>query len=254
MTRPPSAPDLAQLAPNQPQMRTDVEGRADREHGTPNHTGIDLSRDDVAVSSSLANGVHGRVTGGALSSDATHSQTQACPDASDSPLRDVQSTVDSTSSHTSADSSVFSARHTATNSSRLPTASVTPHTTTKDSPVSLNPSIHSINDPSSSTLKSDRVARSTSHTTLASIQNGSVSSLDFTIERVPAREFGPSVKGVKYQTDPNYDRPNNKGASKPSKPTYIQFGLVCITIMLRFCRRGGVSSSVVNLWLMRGTD
>jgi histone-lysine N-methyltransferase SETD1 len=254
MTRPPSAPDLAQLVPNQPQMRTAGEARTDRERSMSKPIGIDLSREKAALSDSLANGVRGRVTGDSTSLYATHSQTQACPDANDSPLRDVQSTVDSTSSNTSVDSSVFSARRTATNSSRLPTTSVTPHNTAKDSPMSLNPSVHPIHNLPSSTTKSDCVARPTSHTTLASSQNGSVSGLDFTIERVPAREPGPSVKGVKYQTDPNHDRPNNKGSSKPTKPTYIQFGLVCITIMLGFCRGGGVSSSVVNLWLMRGTD
>ena len=239
MTCPPSAPALAQLDPTLPKVRADTEGQADRRRteSTYNSTARP-SRDDAAMSKATANGVAGRVTRAPVSLDAARSQSQAQLEANDSPPGDVHSTVDSTSSHTSATSSLFSAQHATTSSSRHNTASVTP-LATRDSPASLITPTNPTHDLSSSGSMSDRAARSTSHTALASAPNGSMPSSHRTFERVPARPSGSAAKGVKSLTDTHNDRShNNKAALKSSKPIYETFGLVCITRILALFREG----------------
>lgn len=232
MTYPPSAPPLAQLDQNLPKVRADAEGQADSRRSESNHNSTALpSRDDATTSDSTTNGIAGRVTRAPAPLDASQTQSQAHLDANDSPPGDVHSTVDSTSSHTSVTSSLFSAQHATTSSSRYNTASVTP-LATRDSPASLVTPTNPTHDLSSGS-KSDRAARSNSHTALASTHNGSMSSPHPTFERVPARPSGSSAKGVKSQTDTYNDRShNNKVALKSSKPIYKTFGLVCIIRML----------------------
>lgn len=239
MTRPPSPPGLAQLIPDSLKPRAEAEDRADKVLLKSKHIVIASSRENAPAADSSTNGVD-RVTRGVASLDAPHCRSQARPDTNDSPPGDVHSTVDSTSSHTSAASSVFSARNAAT-SSRLPTASATP-VATKDSPASFITTTHPTHDLSSSGLNNDRAASSTSHNTLPLSQHDFISSPHPTTERVHARQIGSSVKGVKAQPDTLNDRLHNKGAPKGSRSIYKEFGLVCTIIKLRPNGRGGVSS------------
>ncbi|CAI6100454.1 unnamed protein product [Clonostachys chloroleuca] len=229
MTRPTSVPGFAQFFPTAPKVRAEAEGRADRERSKPKTNGVDTLREDRPGSSTLDSqpispGPHSSGPGN-ISSDAPHGQCQARIDENESLPGDIPSTVDSTSSHTSLASTVFSARHTATAaSSRFPTASATPLASEGSSPLSLTIAPTKQEMPSSGS-SSDHVGRPTSQTPRAIGHNGAVSDYTPITERIPARDPMPSIKGIKCTYDPTLDRLRNKGTNKGSKPIYKEFGL-----------------------------
>ena len=242
MTRPPSAPGFAQFFPTAPKVRAEAEGRGDREPSRPNIDGIDTSRDLHTESDLRTNGTassHGRT-----SSDVPHAHIQTRVDENESPPGDIPGTVDSTSSHASTTSSVFSARPAATTAtSRYPTASSTP-LPSKDSPsssVTAGPSKADM--PPSASI--DRASRQTSQAASTSVDNNFTSDNLHTTEHVPARAPFPSVKGIKCTFDPLLERLRNKNVSRSAKPIYKEFGLVrTYNIFTPAERRGGVMSCV----------
>ncbi|RSM07829.1 Histone-lysine N-methyltransferase, H3 lysine-4 specific [Fusarium ambrosium] len=237
MTRPPGA-SFAQFFPTAPKVKAQAQSRADRERDrdrpkttsssssasinggasdpTPASAGFDAHANASAQS---APGPNGHLT--------VSDTLPAHPDDNGSPLADIPSTVDSASSYSSAASSIFStsARHGAAatvTSSRLPTSSLTP-IASKDSP--SNSSAPAPTKPDmSAPLAADRAARQSSHNSPAVGPNGSISDGPFAIERPPARDPMPSVKGLKCTYDPLLDRVHNKSVSRNAKPTYKEFG------------------------------
>ncbi|KAH6987317.1 histone H3 methyltransferase complex protein [Ilyonectria sp. MPI-CAGE-AT-0026] len=228
MTRPPGA-SFAQFFPTAPKVKAQAQSRADRDRDRDRpkpaslNGGSDSLPDTAAASDLDVNGFAQSVPGhcGPLA-DAPPAHI----DDNDSPLADIPSTVDSASSYGSAASSIFSssARHAATAaSSRLPTSSLTP-IASKDSP-SRTPTSAPTKPDMSASLSADRAARQPAHNSSAIGRNGATSDRLPAIERVPARDPMPSVKGLKCTYDPPLDRVHNKSVSKNAKPTYKEFGL-----------------------------
>ncbi|WZH45123.1 Histone-lysine n H3 lysine-4 specific [Fusarium acuminatum] len=231
MTRPLGA-SFAQFFPTAPKVKAQAQTqtRADQIR--------DCDRSKSGLASPSANGTLDSTSGSAaLDTDANISQNGIVsasesippqPDDTESPFTDIPSTVDSASSYSSAASSIFSttARHgvaVTTASSRLPTSSLTP-IASKDSP---NFSASAIAKPDMSTPHTaDRAARQSSRNSPATGHNGSTSNGLTSIERIPARDPLPSIKGLKCTYDPLLDRVHNKSVSKSAKPTYKEFGRV----------------------------
>ncbi|KAF4983641.1 hypothetical protein FZEAL_993 [Fusarium zealandicum] len=223
MTRPPGA-SFAQFFPTAPKVKAQAQGRADRERDrerpktTPASTSIN-GASDANDSARPVPGPNGHIS----ASDAAPPHI----DDTESPLADIPSTVDSASSYSSTASSIFSttARYgTAATaaSSRLPTSSLTP-IASKDSP--SNSSASAPIDPDmSASVTADRAARHSFHNSPVVGPNGSISDALPAIERVPARDPMPSVKGLKCTYDPLLDRVHNKSVSRNAKPTYKEFG------------------------------
>ncbi|KIL91190.1 hypothetical protein FAVG1_05889 [Fusarium avenaceum] len=227
MTRPLGA-SFAQFFPTAPKVKAQTQTRADQIR--------DCDRSKSGLTSPSANGTLDSTSGSAaLDPDANIGQNGIVsasesippqPDDSESPFTDIPSTVDSASSYSSAASSIFSttARHgvaVTTASSRLPTSSLTP-IASKDSP---NFSASATAKPDMSTPHTaDRAARQSSRNSPATGHNGSTSNGLTSIERIPARDPLPSVKGLKCTYDPLLDRVHNKSVSKSAKPTYKEFG------------------------------
>lgn len=241
MTRPPSAPGFAQFFPTAPKVRAEAEGRGDQDRSRPKTNGIEPSRDHPAVSDPRPNGIassHSRI-----SSETANGHFQPRVDENESPIGDIPGTVDSSSSHASTASSVFSARATVTSAtSRYPTASTTP-ILSKDSPSSsaaAGPPKAEMPPSASSDLAAKQISRS-AHT---SVTNDVVSHNSTTIERVPALDPLPSVKGLKCAFDPLLERLRNKSVSRSAKPVYKEFGLVRTYNIFTPTGRGGVVSCV----------
>jgi histone-lysine N-methyltransferase SETD1 len=97
----------------------------------------------------------------------------------------------------------------------------------------------------SASLAADRAARQSSHNSPAVGPNGSISDGPLAIERPPARDPMPSVKGLKCTYDPLLDRVHNKSVSRNAKPTYKEFGRV--RTIIYFSPFGGASSVVKRL-------
>lgn len=231
MTRPPPGVSFAQFFPNAPKVRAEAQGRADRDRSRRNSI---QSSDSLRESAPGA--PNGDTTGFArpgqsiITSDGPSSQL----DDHDPPLGDIPSTVGSASSHTSSASSVFSHSQrpitTATSShqsagatpnARRDTSSFSPAPISKpDMPVSMATDQGSKRRPLTSSLNDGQ------NTTNSS-------SVDAIVERLPARDPLPSVKGMKCTYDPILDRVRNKSISKSAKPTYTEFGLVRIIIHRR---------------------
>lgn len=225
MTRPPSAPGFAQFFPTAPKVRAEAEGRGDREPSRPKTNGVDSSRDHPADSDPRANGVGVASSHGRISSDAPHGHIQARVDENESPPGDIPGTVDSTSSHASTTSSVFSARPAATSaSSHYPTASTTPLPSKESPSTSVTVGPPKADMPPSA--PSDRATRPPSHAAPTFMSNNHTLHNPSTIERVPAQDPSPSVKGIKCTFDPLLERLRNKTVSRSAKPVYKEFGLV----------------------------
>lgn len=239
MTRPPGA-SFAQFFPTAPKVKAQAQSRADSDRPKTGATIADsLLPGTATASDSVANGSVRPLPGqNGIPTDVAHSLI----DDNDSPAADIPSTVGSSSSHSTASSSVFStsARQAATAaSSRLPTSSVTP-VASKDSP-SYSSAPASTKLDMSASQTADRATPQPSQNPLTTHRNGSLSIEPLPIERVPARDPMPSVKGIKCTYDPLLDRVHNKHVSRNAKPTYKEFGLVCVNKSP--C--GGVSSSGV---------
>ncbi|KAK7397669.1 histone methyltransferase set1 [Neonectria punicea] len=230
MTRPPGA-SFAQFFPTAPKVKAQAQSRADRDRDRdrPKTVALQAASNSLPLPGTAAasdldvNGVAQPVSGHrGPPSDAPF----ATVDDNDSPLADIPSTVDSASSYSSAASSIFSssARHAATAaSSRLPTSSLTP-LASKDSP-SHTPASAPTKPDMSASLSADPAARQPSHNSDAIGRNSATSDEFPVIERVPARDPMPSVKGLKCTNDPPLDRVQNKSVGKGAKPTYKEFGL-----------------------------
>ncbi|KAF5025139.1 hypothetical protein F66182_2779 [Fusarium sp. NRRL 66182] len=227
MTRPPGA-SFAQFFPTAPKVKAQAQNRAerDRDRDRPKtgstSTSINGASDTPSGPATLETDASSGQNGLAPASDTLHSQ----PNDTESPFTDIPNTVDSASSYSSAASSIFStsARHGAaatTASSRLPTSSLTP-IASKHSP---NSSASAPAKPDMSTyLTADRAARHSSQNSPAAGSNGAISDGLSPIERPPARDPMPSVKGLKCTYDPLLDRVQNKSVSRSAKPTYREFG------------------------------
>ncbi|PMB67958.1 Histone-lysine N-methyltransferase, H3 lysine-4 specific [Beauveria bassiana] len=208
MTRPPPGVSFAQFFPNAPKVRAEAQGRSDR----------DRIRQitDSAESSTLSSAAHDNASD-ALSRSQVNGgggmPTHQGDD--DSPLGDIPSTVDSTSSHTSSSSSLFSNA-----AARLPTSG-TPrisHAPTVSSP------LHHSNS-TTSLYKGSIPLKAEPATNGAESRSHSAPSDPLRIEREVAREPGSSVKGRKCTYDPILDRLRNKAVSKSAKAVYREFGL-----------------------------
>ncbi|KAF4968870.1 hypothetical protein FSARC_3805 [Fusarium sarcochroum] len=227
MTRPPGA-SFAQFFPTAPKVKAQAQTRADRDRDRDRSktgstsTSINGAPDSISAPAGLDADANAGQNGLVSASDTLPAQL----DDTESPFTDIPSTVDSASSYSSAASSIFStsARHGAAAtaaSSRLPTSSLTP-IASKDSP---NSSASAPAKPDMSTyLTADRAARQSSRNSPAAGPNGSISNGLPPIERLPAREPMPSVKGLKCTYDPLLDRVHNKSVSRSAKPTYKEFG------------------------------
>ncbi|CAM1508505.1 Fc.00g053530.m01.CDS01 [Cosmosporella sp. VM-42] len=220
MTRPPGA-SFAQFFPTAPKVK--AQSRADRERPKNGVNGTE-SVPGIAVTSDSDVNSRSRPVPGQDGSLADTPQTHI--DDNESPPADIPSTVGSSSSHSSTASSVFSssARQAATAaSSRPPTSSVTP-IASKDSP-SYSSTLAPTKPDMSASLTTDRAARQPPQNPLATDRNGSISDGILAIDRIPARDPMPSVKGIKCTYDPLLDRVHNKNVSRNAKPTYKEFGL-----------------------------
>ncbi|KAF7548608.1 hypothetical protein G7046_g8609 [Stylonectria norvegica] len=231
MTRP-SGASYAQFFPTAPKVKAQAQqGRAARDRSKPAVCGPDSLLGTAAALGSDVNSLSNPdANPAAQSSSGLGDSRLHIPrphvDDNDSPLADLPSTVGSSSSHSSSASSVFStsARQAATAaSSRLPTSSVTP-IASKDSPSYSSSSVFSKLEMAAS-LTTDQAASQSSHNYTAADRNGTISNGVSAIERLPARDAMPSVKGSKCTYDPLLDRVHNKAVSRNAKPTYKDFGL-----------------------------
>lgn len=238
MTRPPGA-SFAQFFPTAPKVKAQAQSRADRDRPKAGGSSTEALPEFAAQSHSGVNGLGSSLpsqNGTSVEVPQTHIDDHDSP-----PAADIPNTVGSSSSHSTA-SSVFSssARQAATAAStRLPTSSVTP-ISSKDSPSYSSASASAKPDMATS-LTTDRIAGQPSHNSSTPDHNGSISNGLPAIERIPARDPMPSVKGIKCTYDPLLDRVHNKNVSRNAKPTYMEFGLVRINMLSPF---GGASSLV----------
>ncbi|KAH7152513.1 histone H3 methyltransferase complex protein [Dactylonectria estremocensis] len=225
MTRPPGA-SFAQFFPTAPKVKAQAQSRADRDRDRDRpKTDSIASAFDLLPATAAASDLD--VDASAQSLPGPCGPPADAPpahiDDNDSPLADIPSTVDSASSYGSTASSIFSssARHAATAaSSRLPTSSLTPI----DSPSRI-PASAPTKPNMSTSLAADQASRYPSHNSSAIGRNGATSeALPAAIERVPARDPTPSVKGLKCTHDPLLDRVHNKSASRNAKLAYKEFG------------------------------
>lgn len=242
MTRPPGA-SFAQFFPTAPKVKAQAQSRADRERPKSSVNGID-SESLHSVPGNVGS-LHPDVNGLTRSLPSQNASqldvAQTHIDDNDSPSADIPSTVGSSSSH-STTSSVFSAsaRQAVTAaSSRLSTSSLTP-IASKDSPSYSTTTTFPKSD-MSTLVTTDRASRQPSHNSLVTDLNGSISDGLPAIERIPARDPMPSVKGLKCTYDPLLDRVHNKNVSRNAKPTYKEFGMVRDNTYIPF---GGASSMV----------
>ncbi|KFA47069.1 hypothetical protein S40293_04598 [Stachybotrys chartarum IBT 40293] len=219
MTRPPPGPSFAQFFPNAPKVRAEALGRVDKDRPRLESNGIDSSLESTATFDLGANGLSRPSSRGALV-DSTHIHA----DDHDSLTGDIPSTVDSSSSHVSSASSIFSG------SARLPTqnssssqAPVTPltskdHSSHSSTPARAKPDM-------ALAQASDIAARPSSQNHTSNGFHGHATPSASSVERIPARDPLPSIKGVKCTYDPLLDRTRNKSVSKSAKPIHKEFGL-----------------------------
>ncbi|KAL6851816.1 complex proteins associated with Set1p component N domain-containing protein [Trichoderma novae-zelandiae] len=225
MTRPPPGVSFAQFFPNAPKLKTEIQGRADRDRlrraqeptfVTDADANVPARRCENPASSSSA------ATASATASASTSAPTQPHADDNGSSPGDMPS-VGSTSSHASSASSVFSgsALPAATAASSGPSMSATPFAST-DSPSSLHaPSKSSMPTPAivdRALGQQPENAASAGHPPPQQHRPPST-------ERIPARDPLPSIKGVKCIHDPLLDRLRKKVVNKSAKPVYKEFGL-----------------------------
>lgn len=216
MTRPPPGVSFAQFFPNAPKLKTEAQGRAKR--------GLQVvdPAPETAVMTDADSNDFARRCQTTTSSDPSLPQPQPQADDNGSSPGDMPSTVGSTSSHASSASSLFSgsAVPVATATSSGPSMSATPFTST-DSPSSFHaPAKSSMSTPSivdrASGQPSENPASAGQH-----LRQDRTSS----IERIPARDPLPSIKGIKCIHDPLLDRLRKKVVNKNAKPVYREFGL-----------------------------
>ncbi|KAG6003870.1 histone methyltransferase set1 [Claviceps maximensis] len=221
MTRPPPGVSFAQFFPNAPKVRAEAaQGRTGRERSRQNSLAGDPEREPSSgVLDATTTGLS-RLSQSNISSDGPHSQ----PDDHDAPLGDIPSTVDSTSSHTSSASSIFSSsrRQNTTSSLSHISTSTTPLAPRDSSSYSPVPPYSKTDMPPSFTP--DDGAGPLHHMAVTQAHNG-ISLSTQHADRSPARDQFPSVKGKKCTYDPVLDRVRNKGVSKSAKPIYKEFGL-----------------------------
>ncbi|PTB79841.1 hypothetical protein M440DRAFT_1437032 [Trichoderma longibrachiatum ATCC 18648] len=187
MTRPPPGVSFAQFFPNAPKLKSEVQGRADRDR---------LRR--------------------------AQDPSPPADDNGSSP-GDMPSAGCSTSSHASSASSVFSgsALPVATAASSGPSMSATPFTSA-DSPSSLHaPAKSGMPTPAIVDPAQGQQSQNTASAARPPSQDMTPS-----IERIPARDPLPSIKGIKCIHDPLLDRLRKKAVNKSAKPVYKEFGLV----------------------------
>lgn len=210
MTRPQTGVSFAQFFPNAPRIRAEAHAHHQSKRSVPAPASSSEAPHPAASANAPDDDTTTRRT--AQSSDVPpHSRT----DESDPLCGEVPSTVGSASSLASS-SSAFGAsmRTTATAPPSRFSTSATP-SASRESP-SISPAVASKPEVSAS-LPSD----ASRQPKMPSRDNGDTTSL----ERVPAREPLPSVKGFKCTFDPNLDRLRNKNVSKTAKPIYKEFGL-----------------------------
>jgi histone-lysine N-methyltransferase SETD1 len=221
MARPPSVPGFEQYFPSAPKVK-DTRSRADRAHFPGQSAHADSLRERALASESDATGPSNSTHVASY-----HESTSLHTDGNGTPPGEIPSTVDSTSSHNSTGSSIFSSSlRLGANStpSRLSTTSLTPRTS-KESPSHFMTAASSTPDMASSTATDYGAAR-TSDTMTGAQTNGSTFHSQAASERIPARDPLPSIKGSKCTYDPLLDRHRKKAAYKSSKPIYETFGLV----------------------------
>ncbi|KAL7928596.1 hypothetical protein V8C35DRAFT_228211 [Trichoderma chlorosporum] len=213
MTRPPPGVSFAQFFPNAPKLKPEAQGRAKR--------GLQVVDPAQEMTDADSNDFARRCQ---PTSSLDPSLPQPHADDNGSSPGDMPSTVGSTSSHASSASSLFSASAVpvATATSTGPSVSATPFTFT-DSPSSLHaPPKSSMSTPSAPIA--DRALGHPSENAASAGQNlrrdGNSS-----IERIPARDPLPSIKGIKCIHDPLLDRLRKKVVNKNAKPVYKEFGL-----------------------------
>ncbi|KAJ3498782.1 hypothetical protein NLG97_g848 [Lecanicillium saksenae] len=207
MTRPPPGVSFAQFFPNAPKVRAEAQGRSDRDRTSQIADEADSSASDVATRDSVPDTSRPQINGGG-SMPPQHGED-------DSPLGDMPSTVDSTSSHASSSSSVFSNA-----AARLPTSNasrVSSHIPSVSSPLHHPNATAALQQESVSAKVENHIngSISRSHNTTAGLS---------TIQREVARDPGPSLKGKKCTYDPILDRLRNKAVSKTAKPIYKDVG------------------------------
>ena len=146
------------------------------------------------------------------------------PDDAESVTGDTLNTVGSASSHESSNSSVFStsARQATGTLSKTHNSTMTPLTTI-DSPSHTYPS-GSAKAHSTTPQHAERTNGFLSNPNPAA--NGASTPVQRTAERVPARNPGRSIKGVKCIYDPSLDRSISSSDKRKAKPRYKEFGLV----------------------------
>ncbi|KAG6011981.1 histone methyltransferase set1 [Claviceps pusilla] len=227
MTRPPPGVSFAQFFPNAPKVRAEAaQSRTtatDRERSRRNSLAGDSEREPfTGALDASSTAAFTRPSQSNLSSDGPHSQT----DDHDTPLGDIPSTVGSASSHTSSASSIFSS------SRKQNTASSLSHVSATTTPLALRDS-SSYSPVPPPYLKTDMPPSFTSdngpgrpHHVVSVTQSHNGTNLSMQhIDRPPARDLFPSVKGKKCTYDPVLDRVRNKGVSNSAKPVYKEFGL-----------------------------
>lgn len=217
MTRPPPGVSFAQFFPNAPKVRAEAQGRTDRDKTRHINYDAEPSETNAVAQDVSVNAAPPPHANGAVSATQHHGDD-------DSPIGDMPSTVESTSSHASSSSSLFSNAAT-----RVPTSvssRLSSHMPATSSP------LHHFN-PTASYLQAPMPPIADVPHTNSKTVNGGISashprpSDTPRIERETARDAGPSVKGRKCIFDPILDRLRNKYASKSSKPVYKDFGVVC---------------------------
>ncbi|KAG5978137.1 histone methyltransferase set1 [Claviceps digitariae] len=222
MTRPPPGVSFAQFFPNAPRVRAEAaQGRTDRERSRRNSLAAgDSEREPSSGALDASTTSFARPSQSNVSSDGPHPQA----DDHDTPLGDIPSTVGSATSHTSSASSIFSS------SRRQNTTSSLSHISTSTTPLApRDSSSYSPVPPYSKTdmpplITADHAPGRPHHVAVTQSNNGTSSS-NQPIDRPPARDPFPSVKGKICTYDPVLDRVRHKGVSKSAKPIYKEFGL-----------------------------
>lgn len=222
MARPPSAPGFEQYFPSAPKVK-ESRSRVDRAHIPGQSAQAGSPRESTLASETDATGPSSNSTHITLHHDNASLHT----DGNGTPPGEIPSTVDSTSSHNSTGSSIFSTSlrpGAISTPSHLSLTSFTPRTS-KESPSHLMTTTSSTPDMAGSSATNGDLTH-LSESLNGSHTNGLASYNQGTLERLPARDPHASIKGSKCTYDPLLDRHRKKNANKGSKPIYETFGLV----------------------------
>jgi len=152
------------------------------------------------------------------------------PDDTESLLGDTLNTVGSASSHASTASSVFSssAQQNGLAASKNLNHTLTP-LTNADSPTP--PMSSHVPNPSTSVPQTFENGGGP-FSKQSTAPNGAPPSLSHPVDRIPARDPGRAVKGVRCTHDPLLDKAVSTTDKRKARPTYKEWGSVCTRAIL----------------------